>query len=384
MNQVITSERIPIKLWLDDIEEGAKAQAVNLAKLPFAFRHIAIMPDAHQGYGMPIGGVLAARGAVVPNAVGVDIGCGMCAAQTSLRDYDAARLKTVIGLVRERVPVGFNHHDDPQPWAGFDDAPDIPIVQKELYAAKRQLGTLGGGNHFMELQRDDEGFVWLMLHSGSRNFGLKIAKHYHDLARKLCKLWYSELPDPDLAFFPVETSEAGEYMRAMDFALAFALESRQQMMREMSRALQEVFPGIEVGNSINVHHNYAQFENHFGTNVVVHRKGATSARLGEYGIIPGSQGTASYIVRGLGNPESFNSCSHGAGRRMGRKQAQRELDLADEIQRLNDAGVIHSVRSIGDLDEAAGAYKDIDTVMRNQADLVKIVARLEPLAVVKA
>lgn len=382
--KVITSENIPIKLWLGDIEDGAMAQAVNLARLPFAFHHIAIMPDAHQGYGMPIGGVLATNGVVIPNAVGVDIGCGMCAVRSSLTEPETAGLKKVMGLIRERVPVGFNHHKEDQEWDGFNNAPNISIVQQELKSARRQLGTLGGGNHFLEIQRAQDGHVWLMLHSGSRNFGLKIAHVFHAVATALCERWYSNIPDKELSFLPITTADATDYITAMNFALKFALESRARMMTAMMASLSDVYQGITFDAPINVHHNYARYEHHFGKDVIVHRKGATSARLGELGIVPGSQGTCSHIVRGLGNDQSFHSCSHGAGRRMGRKQAQRELSLADEMKRLNDAGVIHGIRSEKDLDEAAGAYKDIETVMDNQADLVEIVETLKPLAVIKA
>jgi tRNA-splicing ligase RtcB (3'-phosphate/5'-hydroxy nucleic acid ligase) len=384
MNKVITSERIPVKLWLSDIEDGAMVQAVNLARLPFAFHHIAIMPDAHQGYGMPIGGVLATSGAVVPNAVGVDIGCGMCAVRTSLTEYYPDPLKVAMGEIRSRVPVGFNHHSEKQEWEGFERAVDVPVVKKELQAAAHQIGTLGGGNHFMEIQYGDDGRVWLMLHSGSRNFGLKIANEFHAKAKVLCKKFHSSIPDPDLAFIPLGTHEADDYLSAMDYALSFALESRLRMISAMKESIRVAFGTVEFEDPINVHHNYARMENHFGHNVMVHRKGATSAKAGELGLIPGSQGTASYVVRGLGNPESFQSCSHGAGRKMGRKQACRELSLADEVKRLEDMGVIHGIRSEKDLDEAAGAYKDIDLVMANQADLVEVVTKLRPLAVIKA
>lgn len=392
MNKVITSERIPVKLWLDDIEEGAMEQALNLARLPFAFHHIVLCPDAHQGYGMPIGGVLATHGVVIPNAVGVDIGCGMCAVPTSITDYTteqfsprsiAVRLKVAMGEIRKRVPVGFNHHTSPQVWEGFHRAPHVPIVEQELVAALRQLGTLGGGNHFMEIQYGDDGRVWLMLHSGSRNFGLKIANEYHAKAKALCKKYHSNISDPDLAFLPLDTQEATEYLEAMQFALEFAAESRLRMIMAMQDAMRIAFGDVTFYDPINVHHNYARMENHFGSNVMVHRKGATSARKDELGLIPGSQGTASYVVRGLGNPESFKSCSHGAGRKMGRKQACRELSLAGEIKRLDDMGVIHGIRVEKDLDEAAGAYKDIDVVMDNQTDLVDIVTKLRPLAVIK-
>lgn len=385
MNKVITSERIPVKLWLDDIEDGAMEQAVNLARLPFAFHHVALMPDSHVGYGMPIGGVLATCGVVIPNAVGVDIGCGMCAVPTSVSCalYKTEQLKVAMGEIRKRVPVGFNHHASPQIWEGFHRAPHVPIVEQELVAAFRQLGTLGGGNHFMEIQYGDDGRVWLMLHSGSRNFGLKIANEYHTKAKALCEKYYSNIPDSDLAFLPLDTLEATEYLEAMQFALEFAAESRLRMMMAMQDAMRFAFGNVTFYEPINVHHNYARMENHFGSNVMVHRKGATSARKGELGLIPGSQGTASYVVRGLGNPESFKSCSHGAGRKMGRKQACRELSLAGEIKRLDDMGVIHGIRVEKDLDEAAGAYKDIDVVMANQTDLVEIVTKLRPLAVIK-
>ena len=384
MKKVITNERIPIKLWLDDIDDNALEQARNLAKLPFTYHHIAIMPDAHLGYGMPIGGVMATRGVIVPNAVGVDIGCGMCAVRSSLDHYDTDSLKKVMSIIRDNVPVGFNHHKEKQTWDGFARSPDIPIIMKELQSAQYQIGTLGGGNHFMEIQKGSDNRVWLMLHSGSRNFGLKIANHYNKKAVELCDKWFSNIPDKELAFLPVDTPEAIEYFEAMNYALAFALESRTRMMIQMMDAMRVAFSDVQFEEAINIHHNYAQYENHFGRNVIVHRKGATSARQGELGIIPGSQGTSSCIVKGKGNAESFNSCSHGAGRRMGRKQAQRELVLADEIKRLNDAGIIHGVRSVKELDEAPGAYKDIDVVMKNQFDLVDIIIALKPLAVIKA
>ena len=376
---------IPAKVWAkpDEIEFGALDQLRAISCLPFAFHHTVLCPDGHQGYGMPIGGVLAARGVVIPNAVGVDIGCGMCAVPTSITDYTTEQLKVAMGEIRKRVPVGFNHHTSPQIWEGFHRAPHVPIVEQELVSALRQLGTLGGGNHFMEIQYGDDSRIWLMLHSGSRNFGLKIANEYHTKAKALCEKYYSNIPDTDLAFLPLDTQEATEYLEALQFALGFAAESRLRMMMAMQDAMRFAFGDVTFYAPINVHHNYARMENHFGSNVMVHRKGATSARKGELGLIPGSQGTASYVVRGLGNPESFESCSHGAGRKMGRKQACRELSLAGEIKRLDDMGVIHGIRVEKDLDEAAGAYKDIDVVMANQTDLVEIVTKLRPLAVIK-
>lgn len=391
MKSVITTEKAPIKLWLDDIEDGALQQAKNLANLPFVFKHIAIMPDSHQGYGMPIGGVMATTGVIVPNAVGVDIGCGMCAVKTSLEEITKDDIKKIFGGSKENqggimssVPVGFSHHSKMQDWDGFDKAPDIDIIQKELESSKKQLGTLGGGNHFIEIQKGSDGFVWIMLHSGSRNFGLKIADQYHKAAKFVCEKYYSDIPVSDLSFLPIDSDTGKEYFDAMNFALEFAKESRMRMIVKIKEAFDAILRGTSYGNIINVHHNYAALENHFGKNVIVHRKGATSARDGQLGLIPGSQGTKSYVVRGRGNEESFMSCSHGAGRKMGRKQAQRELSLEEQQDILNKQGIVHSIRNAKDLDEAPGAYKDISVVMRNQKDLVDIEVELSPLAVIKA
>jgi tRNA-splicing ligase RtcB len=393
MNKVINSENIPIKLWLDDIEEGALEQAKNLANLPFAFKHIAIMADSHQGYGMPIGGVLATENVVVPNAVGVDIGCGMCAVKTSLTGISGKQLKRILGGskeykggIRSAVPVGFKHHNEDQAWEGFDNAPPIPVIQEQLPAARRQLGTLGGGNHFIEIQQGSDGHIWIMIHSGSRNFGYRVAKAYNEKAQALCTKWYSAIPkfkgEGGLAFLPVDTEEGREYLAAMEYALDFALANRLSMLERIKKAILAVVD-CRFDHVINIHHNYAAQEHHFGRNVMVHRKGATSARKGQIGIIPGSQGTKSYIVEGLGNPESFMSCSHGAGRKMSRKQAQKVLSLEDEAGKLDRLGVLHAIRGKKDLDEAPGAYKDIGKVMENQQDLVKILVELTPLAVVK-
>jgi len=310
--RVIKDEIKPIKMWLEDIEEGALNQARNLANLPFTFKHVAIMPDSHQGYGMPIGGVLAVRGVVIPNAVGVDIGCGMCAMKTSLTDLNELQIKKIMGGsaefkggIRGRVPVGRNHNKKDQAWDEFDNAPDIPVIQQELKSARKQLGTLGGGNHFIEIQKGDDGFIWVMVHSGSRNFGYKIAKVYNKLAQKLCTRWYSNIPifkgEDGLAFLPIETEEAKEYMTAMNYALDFAYANRRVMLNKIKEAFIDVIE-CEFEPEINIHHNYATWENHFGTNVIIHRKGATSARLGEIGIIPGSQGTSSYIVKRIRKP----------------------------------------------------------------------------------
>jgi len=383
MKRVISSENKPIKLWTGDIDEGALQQAKNLANLPFTYKWVAIMADCHKGFGMPIGGVLATSGAVIPNAVGVDIGCGVCAARTSLRSIEKITLLKVLKAIRSRVPLGHIHHKKPRQWEGFRSAPEVDIIRQELDSARYQIGTLGGGNHFIEIQKGSDGFIWLMLHSGSRNFGLKIANEYHGKAVQMCRNWHSSLPDRDLSFLPMETPEAGEYLAAMNFALDFARASRLMMVEAVKSSLQEMAGDISFSDTINVHHNYAAREEHYGQEVIIHRKGAISAREGETGIIPGSQGMNSYIVRGRGNPESFMSCSHGAGRKMGRRQAIRSLKLEEEKKFLDDRGIIHSVRSRRDLEEAAGAYKDINTVMENQRDLVESLVELSPLAVIK-
>ncbi len=388
MKKVVTTEKQPIKLWLDDIESGAFEQARNLANLPFVFQHIAVMPDAHQGYGMPIGGVMATEEMVVPNAVGVDIGCGMCAVRTSLTTVSTEQLKQVLAEIRRTVPLGFSHQKkkvDPRFMPKADVALDgLPVIAREYQAALTQLGTLGGGNHFIEIQKGDDGRIWLMVHSGSRNLGFKVANYYNRLAMDLNRQWGSSIPKGwQLAYLPT-TSVAGQaYLQEMRYCVDFAFANRKMMMERIKDALLAVAPPVFFEPMINIAHNYAAMEVHFDRHVLVHRKGATSARAGEIGIIPGSQGSPSYIVRGLGNPESFASCAHGAGRKMGRKQAQRQLNLEQEKKRLDDQGIIHAVRSSGDLDEAPGAYKDIEEVIDNQLDLVEVVVTLRPLAVVK-
>ncbi len=388
MKQVISTEKVPIMLWLEDIEEGALEQAKNIANLPFTFKHVAIMPDSHQGYGMPIGGVLATKGVIIPNAVGVDIGCGMCAVKTSLTDISTDKLKKIMSRIREKVPLGFNHHKNAQPehlMPSKENMVENGVVEKQYTAALKQLGTLGGGNHFIEIQQGSDGHIWIMIHSGSRNIGLKVADHYNHLAKKLNERWHSEVEKAkDLAFLPIETEEAKNYFKEMQYCVDFAFANRKLMMANIELAFEEHFgSNYESLDFVNIAHNYANWEHHYNTNVIVHRKGATSAKDGEIGIIPGSQGTKSYIVKGKGNPKSFTSCSHGAGRQMGRKQAQRSLDLNAEIEKLDKQGIIHAIRNQKDLDEAPGAYKNIDIVMENQMDLVDILVELKPLAVIK-
>ena len=385
MKQVISTERLPIKMWLEDIEPQALAQARNLANLPFAYKHIAIMPDSHVGYGMPIGSILATTGVVVPNAVGVDIGCGMVAQKTHLREITIEELKKVLGIARKTIPVGFDHHKVAQDKALMpENYEELHIVKNQYNSALKQLGTLGGGNHFIEIQRGSDGYIWIMIHSGSRNLGYKVANHYNKLAQRLNERWFSVVEkNKELAFLPIETKEAHDYMNEMNYCIAFGVANRKLMMQRMMEAMHEIKGDFEVDEIINKPHNFAAWEHHFGKNVLVHRKGATRAFEGELGMIPGSQGTKSYIVRGKGNPESFMSCSHGAGRKLGRRQAKRDLNLKEEINLLEQQNILHAIRHKSDLEEAAGAYKDIFEVMNNQTDLVDIVVELQPLAVIK-
>ena len=380
----------PVKIWTDYVEASAMVQIENLARLPFMYHHLAVMPDVHTGMGMPIGGVLACVDTVIPNAVGVDIGCGMCAVKTSIKTADIDYLefrKRVLSKVREIIPLGMSHHKQPQDESLMPTGYDVDlmwVVKEQYQSALRQVGTLGGGNHFIEFQRDEEDNLWIMIHSGSRNLGKIVGDYYNKKAMALNKKWHSEVdPSMRLAFLPFHSPEFGEYWREMQYCIDFALCNRKLMMSRIQDVLASVFPEIEFEPMINIAHNYAAWETHFGKNVVVHRKGATFAGKGTIGIIPGSQGTASYIVEGLGNPESFNSCSHGAGRVLSRTAAINQLDMEAEVQRLNERGIIHAIRNKSDLQEAPSAYKDIDEVINNQLDLIAVKTRLLPIAVIK-
>lgn len=392
MQKIIETENIPIKLWLDNLEAGELRQAKHLANLPFAFSHICLMPDTHEGYGMPIGGVFASDNVIVPNAVGVDIGCGMCAVKTNFKTENISRdnLKDILAGIYELIPIGYKHHtirqDESFMPKNFNFSIDeLVVVKREYPAALKQIGTLGGGNHFIELQKSNDNFLWIMLHSGSRNFGLQVAEHYNRVAQKLNEQYYSSVnPAADLAFLPFDTEQAHLYYKEMQYCIAFAFANRKLMMDRIQQIIQTLLGNVEFEPMINIVHNYAAWEKHFDKKYLIHRKGATSAKIGEIGIIPGSQGTKSYIVEGLGNPESFTSCSHGAGRKMSRKAAKAELNLDEEIHRLNKLGIIHAIHKKSDLEEAASAYKDISKVMEFQKDLVKILVELSPLAVIKA
>ena len=382
----IETERIPILIWADQADlagfDEAIAQARNLANHPLARQHVALMPDFHVGYGMPIGGVFATRGGVVPNAVGVDIGCGMIACRTAIQadELDRDMLQSARQRIHEAVPVGNgprgNHKDARALWEGSET--ENAALQPLLAGARRQVGTLGGGNHFIEVQRDEEGRVWLMVHSGSRGIGKQVCDYYDARARKLMAS-VEVAPDKDLAYLPEGTPEYDAYLEAMNWCLRFAEESRGRMLDAALEAVRDVVgrdPGAE--GRIETHHNYAVAEPHEGETMLVHRKGAVRA-AGPV-IIPGSMGTASYIARGLDNEASFGTCSHGAGRVMGRKQANRTITHDEAIEAMRH--VVFGVRT-GDYEEMPQAYKDIHKVMSNQADLVEPLHVLTPMAVVK-
>ena len=391
MKTVVKTGKLPILLWLDSLEEDALLQAQHLAHLPCAFHHIAIMADAHVGYGMPIGGVLATTESIIPNGVGVDIGCGMQAVRTSLESIGKEQLQVILRHLHRAVPLGFQHHATPRPVAGMPESgfdiheSTMPVVTAEFEKARHQLGTLGGGNHFIEIQQGSDHRVWLMVHSGSRNLGYQVAGQYNKLAVQLaCKHGKEVVPKEwQLAVLPVSSQEGQRYVQEMEYCVAFARANRSEIMQTLKTIVSDATGCDDFGACLDIAHNYAAKEMHFDREVWVHRKGATRAFFGENGIIPGSQGSCSYLVRGLGNPQSFMSCSHGAGRILGRKEAQRVLDLHQEISRLNARGVLHSIRHRRDLDEAPGAYKDIAQVIESQRDLIEVLVELHPLAVVK-
>ena len=380
----------PVKIWTNDVEESAMRQIENLTTLPFLHHHLAIMPDVHAGMGMPIGGVLACDGAVIPNAVGVDIGCGMCAVKTNwkMEDLPAHVIrKEIMKGIRARIPLGMEHHKEAQDAKYLPQGHDIDkmeIVKRRQHSILHEVGTLGGGNHFIELQKDEEGNLWIMIHSGSRNLGKQVGDYYNKIAVSLNEKWHSVVsPEIRLPFLPHGTREFGAYWNEMKYCIDFALCNRKLMMERIQEVIADSLKGIEFEPMINIAHNYAAFEHHFGKDVIVHRKGATLAREGVIGIIPGSQGTASYIVEGLGNPDSFCSCSHGAGRVLSRKAAIKTLDMNAEVRNLEAKGIIHAIRCQDDMQEASGAYKDIDTVIANESDLVKVKTKLLPIAVIK-
>ncbi|MCL2565524.1 MAG: RtcB family protein [Defluviitaleaceae bacterium] len=407
---VITNEntKAPIKVWLEDeskIEGSCLEQAYNLSQLPFLHKWVALMPDTHTGMGMPIGGVIAADGVVIPNAVGVDIGCGMGFVGTDIKIADIKDIATgngsfiqsVVGDILRNIPLGFNRHKKPQSCMTLDTAKSEidkyarnPELISEIETGYFQIGTLGGGNHFIELQEDDEGCLGIMVHSGSRHFGKKVCDLFHSKAREMNQKMHSGVPDHyRLAFLPTDTLEGAQYINWMNLALDFAAENREKMMFAVKEILDKhmiKLTDIQYSymEEINAHHNYAALENHYGKSVWVHRKGAIRARAGELGIIPGAMGSYSYIVEGLGNDMSFHSSSHGAGREYSRTGAMETFSTEEVMLDLKERGVIlgkHNKKDVAE--ESRFAYKDINVVMENQKDLAKPVKRLKTLGVVK-
>lgn len=395
IKQVITEGERPVKVWTDQLDAYARAQLVNVSKLPFIHRHVAAMPDVHGGIGATIGSVIATHQAIIPAAVGVDIGCGMAAVRTSLtaNDLDEKSLRRIFDQISRDVPVGRAQHLDDR---ALTDAALPFATQLGAMTARHpqllktfgkfsnwinQMGTLGGGNHFIEVCLDEADQVWVMLHSGSRGIGNAIGNYFIVLARRDLERSSIQLPDRDLAYFPEGSKHFDDYVDAVSWAQGYARENRHQMMRLVLAALARQLPPLRVTmTAVNCHHNYVAREHHYGEEVWVTRKGAIRAREGDLGIIPGSMGARSYIVRGKGNPESFCSCAHGAGRRMSRNAAGKQFTLNDLATQT--AGVICR-KDKGVIDEIPGAYKDIDEVMANQADLVEVVHQLKQLVCVK-
>ncbi len=395
--------RVPVKIWTRDIEHEAIQQLVNVSQLPIVHGHIAAMPDVHAGIGATVGSVIPTLAAIIPAAVGVDIGCGMNAVRLSLTASDLPdNLRAVRSAIEAAVPVGFSQHDSSKV-RGSQHARTARVLDQRLDAiAKKhpalmkmqkrfsetwvcQLGTLGGGNHFIELCLDESQQVWVMLHSGSRGIGNVMGRYFIDAARKDMRRHRQNLPDADLAYFSEGSAWFDDYVEAVDWAQDYALLNRREMMRLVLQVLERVLsPRINawkvMGEAVNCHHNYVARERHFGENVFVTRKGAISAREGELGIIPGSMGAKSYVVRGLGNPESLCSCSHGAGRRMSRTAAKRRFNR-DDLEAQTEG--VECRKDGGVLDEIPGAYKDIDEVMANQSDLVEIVHTLKQVVCIK-
>jgi tRNA-splicing ligase RtcB len=380
----------PIKAWVDhvNLEPEAEEQLKNLASLPFIYKHVAVMPDAHAGKGSTVGTVIATKGAIIPAAVGVDIGCGMCAVKLPLVRDDIKDLSTLRHSIERSVPVGFNHHKElnsnySEHYSHLSDTfGRYGVDQKTLL----QCGTLGGGNHFIELCEDTLGGIWVVLHSGSRGIGNKLATVHIDKAKSLMKEYFISLPDPDLAYLAQNTSEFKYYLQDLLWAQDYAKFNRTIMMdlvlREIGYHIKQdkLFFLDKKIEEINCHHNFTQLENHFGNNVWITRKGAVQAQEGQYGIIPGSMGTKSYIVKGKGNVESFCSCSHGAGRNMSRTKA-RATFTADDLVKQTEG--VECRKDEGVVDEIPGAYKDIDLVMKSQEDLVEVVYTLKQFMCIK-
>ncbi len=398
----------PIKIWLDDIsqlEENCLEQAFHLSQLPFIHKWVCLMPDTHAGKGMPIGGVIATKDVIVPNAVGVDIGCGMDFIPTDVHIDDIRGIQTgngtiiqaMIGNLMRTIPLNMERYKTPQESKVLDQAKQemekyaeneelLPLIEDGYF----QVGSLGGGNHFIELQEDQEGYLCIMIHSGSRHLGKQICDYFHEKARELNKRWFSEVKEEyRLAFLPVKEKEGQQYIHWMNLAMDYAFENRARMLDKTCTIVNEIIQKhtghtVQFGQEINCHHNYAALENHYNANVWVHRKGATRVREGELAVIPGAMGSYSYVVEGKGNPESFCSSSHGAGRSYSRKGAMNTFSVEQVMVDLKEQGIVLGKRKKTDVaEECRFAYKDIDQVMLQQGDLVTQIRKLKTVGVVK-
>lgn len=406
MFEIIESDGLPIKSWTRGVpvEESAKQQLRNLAVMPFIHKHVAVMPDVHLGIGATIGSVIATNGAIIPAAVGVDLGCGMMACRLNLEASDLPdNLFAVRSAIESAIPVGRTDNGGKNDLGAWNEIPkDVaeaygrikieralgnilenhPKLLSGNVNIERHLGTLGTGNHFIEMCLDESGGVWLMLHSGSRGIGNRIGSYFIELAKRDMEKWFINLPDKDLAYFPEGTEHFNDYCDAVSWAQKFARLNREVMM---ARAIDAVAlalsrPVAASETAVNCHHNYVSHENHFGANVWVTRKGAVRAREGDLGIIPGSMGAKSFIVSGKGNKDSFCSCSHGAGRSMSRGEARRKFTLEDHAKATDG---VECRKDAEVLDETPAAYKDIDAVMAAQSDLVEVVRTLKQVVCVK-
>ena len=395
IRQTFKTPNVPVKIWTDDVDDNSRQQLVNIASLPFIHHHVAAMPDVHLGIGATIGSVIATRQAIVPAAVGVDIGCGMVACRLSIgaNALDEKALKKIFEQISRDVPVGRAQHEDDRALAlvARPFEPRLKVMtQKHPQLLKsfgkfskwvNQLGTLGGGNHFIEVCLDEADQVWVMLHSGSRGIGNALASYFIELARRDMERQQIHLPDRDLGYFKEGSAHFEDYVEAVHWAQEYAFANRECMMDLVLAALRRHLPEFSVTSElVNCHHNYVAREHHYEADVWVTRKGAIRARAGDLGIIPGSMGARSYIVRGKGNPESFDSSAHGAGRRMSRNAAARTFSEAD-LRRQTEGVVCRKDKSV--IDEIPGAYKDIDAVMENQRDLTETLHTLKQVVCVK-
>ena len=395
IQMTLNKGKVPVKIYTTDVDSGSLTQLANMSQLPFIHHHIAAMPDVHVGKGATVGSVIPTKGAIIPAAVGVDIGCGMNAVRLSLKASDLPdSLRRSRRAIEEAIPVGFNMHQRDKVKASTLRAMEKPlktITDKHAGLIKmmrnfhrtwgRQLGTLGGGNHFIELCIDENDDVWIMLHSGSRGIGNVFGRYFINLAKKDMGNQLGHLPDKDLAYFTDGAQHFDDYVEAVNWAQDYAMINRREMMRMVVKALQnELPPFIATKEAINCHHNYVQKETHYGADVFITRKGAINAAVDQLGIIPGSMGDKSFIVRGKGMKASFCSCSHGAGRKMSRSAAKRQFNRFD-LEALTQG--VECRKDKGIVDEIPAAYKDIDKVMKDQHDLVEIVHTLKQVVCVK-